>query len=250
MENDPHSPSLDSAFVKNTYDTLLRGLSGSYTDYRWGATPVSRFHFAQTKRALTRALTQVPHSLKRMLEVGGGGGAWTPYFAPRTEALDYLDISEEMLREARTHLAAFPQISYLHADFLAWEAPANAYDLVVMIRNIEYMPDKRAVLAKCFRALTSGGTLLLVTKNPESDWRGYYRTKRLHSGQMPLNELRARLTEAGFAGIEATPAIIGKGVRYAVVRPLWHAVQWLGLRIPLPLTRLFAESFLVLAHKP
>jgi len=243
----------DSGFVRDTYDKLLQGLPHGYSAYRWAETPVSRFHFRQTTRALKQALKSVPH-VERALEVGGGGGTWTPFVLQHTNTLDFLDISAEMLAEARTALSAYPNISYIHHDFLTWEAPHEAYGLAASFRNLEYMQDKRAALKRFASVLTKGGSFLLVTKSPHYDWGGYFNNKALHGGQVPITELLALLQQIGFTPKVVYPAIIGKKTAYAPVRFVWDCVQTALLSLPRFLMPLFflkyiSESFIIVAEK-
>lgn len=250
--NDEQAP--ESTYVRDIYDTMLAELPKGYTEYRWNDTEVSRFHYRQSRRVLLRALTSLPAQMDRGLEVGGGAGAWTPFFVERVARLDFLDISENMLKEARAVLARFQNIRYVCADFLAWEPEPSAYDMVVSIRNIEYMQDKSAVLARMSRALRPGGMLLLSTKSPDFDWRGYFDTKRLHKGQIPVSVLTKLLRQSGFEIIHVYPAIIGKKTRYAPMRFIWDCLQIVTLHLPafcMPLSvfKYISESLLVVARK-
>jgi len=253
MNSDKRKPP-DSVFVRDTYDTLLEKLPQGYSEFRWNENVVSRFHYRQSRRALLRALATVPVKMGRALEVGGGGGAWTPFFAARAAQVDFLDISGEMLREAQSKLARFQNIRYMHTDFLEWEPEPAAYDLVVSIRNLEYMQDTSAVLARMSRALRQGGTLILSTKNPQFDWKGYFDGKALHGGQIPVATLTTLLHECGFAVTHIYPAIIGKRIRYAPMRFIWDVLQRVSLRlprslVPLSLLKYISESFLIVAQK-
>jgi len=247
-----HAP--ESAYVRDNYDALLAKLPNGYTDFRWNDTDISRFHYRQSRRALLRALDRLPTGLGRALEVGGGAGAWTPFFAPRTSHLDFLDISENMLAEAKKALVRFNNIRYLRADFLEWEPEPSAYDMVVSIRNIEYMKDKNAVFARISRALRHGGMLVLSTKSPDFDWKGYFDDKMLHGGQIPVGTLVAMLRENGFEIMRVYPAILGKLIRFAPMRAVWDGLQTLLLHvpqfcIPLFLLKYISESFLVVARR-
>lgn len=245
----------ESEYVQTMYDGLLSKLPEGYTAFRWQQTAVSRFHYRQSKRALARALCAVPAQVNRVLEVGGGSGAWTGFFAGRTKRLDFVDISESMIAEARGALESFKNITYIHADIMAWEPQEKAYELAISLRNIEYMQDKRSVLNRIAGALVSGGRLILSTKNPEFDWNGYFTNKPLHGGQVSLKELQSLLVESGFVVERVYPAIIGKKIKYAAARVFWDMLQAVVLRLPpyampLFLLRRISESFLVVARRP
>ena len=250
--NDSKAP--DPSFVRDTYNALLKKLPGSYTAYRWGETPVSRFHFRQSRRALLRALRFVPKWMERILEIGGGDGAWTPFFASRAQRLDFLDISKEMLAGAREALTRFRNIQFIEADFLSWTPQPDAYNMVVSLRNLEYMKDKKAAVLRMASALRSGGYLILSTKNPQYDWNSYFEGKELHGGQIPLSDLESLLQRSGFSILRVYPAIIGKKTKYGPVRILWDVLQILfvcapAFFVPWWLMRYLSESFLVVARR-
>lgn len=243
-----------SSYVRDTYDAMLPRLPKGYSEFRWNDTDISRFHYRQSKRALLKGLASVPQKLGRVLEIGGGGGAWTPLFAGRADSLDFLDISENMLKEARVALARFPHITYLHEDFISWSPDRAAYDLIVSIRNIEYMRDKRAVVERLASALRPGGALIVSTKSPHFDWKGYFKSKELHGGQIATGSLLSLLKENGFEIVCVYPAIIGKGIRYAPVRWLCDVLQMVSLQfpvflMPVSLLKYISESFLVVARR-
>lgn len=252
--SDSREKAPESSYVRDTYDAMLPTLAKGYSEFRWNDTDVSRFHYRQSRRALRRGLASVPLKVNRALEIGGGGGAWTPFFAGRAIRLDFLDISENMLKEAKIALVKFQNINYIHSDFLEWEPEPSAYDLAVSIRNIEYMKDKRAVFERVARAMQKDGLFILSTKSPDFDWKGYFKTKALHQGQIPIEELINLLRESGFEVLHVYPAIIGKLIRYAPMRFVWDCLQTMLLRLPLLLMPLFilkyiSESFLVVARR-
>ena len=247
-----HAP--ESAYVRDTYNAMLAKLPKGYSEFRWHDTDVSRFHWRQSRRTLLRGLAAVPLKVNRALEVGGGAGAWTPFFAGRAVHMDFLDISENMLKEARVALERFSNITYAQADFLEWEPEQAAYDLIVSIRNLEYMKDKRLALMHLARGLRTGGTLIVSTKSPEFDWTGYFKGKKLHGGQISICELVALLRENGFSIVNVYPAIIGKGIRYAPLRAAWDGLQILLLRLPrflmpVSILKYISESFLIVARR-
>lgn len=244
---------LNPQFVQDTYNSFLSTLPEEYSFYRWQKTPVSRFHHAQTQRALNRALPHV-RTTDRVLEVGGGDGEWTPYFMVHADSLDFVDISEEMIVRAQKRLAQYDgRISYIQKDILHANLQ-HQYGLIGAVRNIEYMPDKLAVIRLYYSLLKKDGLLCLVTKNPETDFKGYFKHKKLHSGQIAIHDLQHYLKSVGFSRIHIYPAIIGKKIKYAPIRWIWHMVHYVLLHTPqnllsLYVTRLFAESFVITAYK-
>lgn len=245
---------IDSKFVQDTYNSFLTTLSETYGYYRWQRTPVSRFHHAQTKRVLEYTMKKIGRK-GSVLEVGGGDGEWTPLFLRYADKLDFVDISHEMIKRAQERLSSESStIRYIEGDILDTPLDKHVYSVIGAIRNLEYMPDKEGVLRKYFTILEDGGLLYLITKNPETDFKGYFNKKKLHSGQIKIKDLEKLLQRVGFTHIEMYPAIIGKKINYALFRYIWHIVQHICIRLPHIMVpsyflRLFSESFLIIAKK-
>ena len=105
-------------------------------------------------------LRQIPRKVYRTLDVGCGLGLFTWKLAERSEVVDALDVDSAILTEASNRNTA-PNISYLHADFLAADLPEAAYDVIVSIASLHHM-DLEAALKKMKRLLCSSGKLLVL----------------------------------------------------------------------------------------
>ena len=243
---------LDADFVRGSYNEMLGSLKGTYAAHRWRDTPVARAHYVQTHRALLFLLGR--GHFARVLEVGGGDGVWTELVLPRADALDFVDISDEMIARAKERLAKYSNVQYMRADFEGAAIDAGAYDLALSVRNLEYMPDKRAVIEKYARALKRGGRLVIVTKNPDFKRLGSVSRKTLHTAQIEIQELVLLFAAAGLSRIDVRPAIIGLGLKYAPLRIVWSYAQTALLSLPRALVptiflKLFCESVVVSAVK-
>lgn len=97
----------------------------------------------------------------RVLDVGGGWGAFTEYAGRRGIEVTSLTISEASYRYLRRLIAerGLPCRTVL-ANFLDYE-PDAPYDAVVILGVIEHMPDYRGVVARLQRALRPGGRAYL-----------------------------------------------------------------------------------------
>ncbi len=100
---------------------------------------------------------------RRMLEIGCGAGRMLAAFAPHFDRVDGVDISAEMLEEARPYM---PPNVHLHstdgADLRAIED--GSIDLVVSIQVFQHVPDHcviAAYLAETERVLGPGGRAIL-----------------------------------------------------------------------------------------
>lgn len=242
---------LTAEYVKGTYNTFLSSYENEYSFYRWERTPLSRYQFEQSKRTLLKFLNG--KHFEKALEIGGGDGAWTPFLAERTTALDFLDISTEMLKRAQERLTAFRNITYIESDFLQNTLEDGAYECLLSFRNFEYFPDKEKAAAEMHRVLRRGGELLLVTKNPLYDWRGDIQAKLLHKGQLKACDL-VKLFEKHEFTVEAVyPAVFGKLLRFGFLRAVFDCMHRCMLRIHWKIWPYFgmhiSESVLLYARK-
>jgi phosphatidylethanolamine/phosphatidyl-N-methylethanolamine N-methyltransferase len=100
----------------------------------------------------------------RILEVGVGTGISLPDYAP-TNRLVGIDLSEPMLRKARTrigerHLHNVDALAVMDAQHLA--LPDQAFDVVVAQYVITTVPNPEATLDEFVRVIRPGGEIILV----------------------------------------------------------------------------------------
>jgi SAM-dependent methyltransferase len=213
--------------IATHYNRLLQKLEGEYIQQRWGDSEIKRRHYRQTELALANALSGIP-DVGDVLEIGCGPAVWTPLFLSRARSVSLLDISEEMLRHARSRVGGWQsgayadKVRYTRGDFITADVAKGSADTVVSARAFEYMSDKKAFVEKCFSVLRPGGTLILVTKN-----RNWYdlkeSTRKLQSvprDRIPVeqamqldlrgwHEVLEMFNAAGFSATRASPVIVG-----------------------------------------
>lgn len=154
--------------------------------------------------------------VRRMLDVGGGSGAYAIAFASASDSLtaDVLDpptvlpITRGHVREARLE----GRVRTVEGD-LRTGGLGSGYDLV-LLSQICHMLDageNRDLLARCFTALATGGRLVIQEFLLEAD-----KTAPRHAALFSLNmlvgtkggaaysaeEIGGWMSEAGFAGVE------------------------------------------------
>lgn len=97
------------------------------------------------------------------LDLGCGADAiWLATRGWRVTAVDFSHVALDRGRAADTAQA----VSWLQADMLAWEPPADAYDLV-SLHYVHVPPAERAALfGRLARALRPNGVLLVVAHHP------------------------------------------------------------------------------------
>lgn len=145
-----------------------------YLERRWFHSRATRWDYRMTKRTLLDELR--PMARERMLEIGCGPGTWTREVAARSREVVAVDISENMIAEARKFTHGLP-VNFIHSDFLA-SKPEGAFDKIYSARAIEYIRDQDLLAKKIASLLAPGGTVVLITKTRFSIWRG--RTRLLY----------------------------------------------------------------------
>lgn len=113
---------------------------------------------------LAALVDAVPLDGGRILDVGCGTGHTTVAVAERAASVVGIDLTEEMLAQAR-RLAAergIENVSFVRGDAERLEYPENAFDVVVSRYSAHHFPHPQRALHEIGRVLTPGGTFLLV----------------------------------------------------------------------------------------
>jgi SAM-dependent methyltransferase len=238
---------------KTFYNSAMPEKYGpEYEKGRWGATPLLQAQYHMMQEVMTRMVLPVAANCARITEVGPGPGTWSKRLleAHPTASYTVVDISSEMLSQARQALSAYEQVTFIESDFAAYR-PEQQSDFFFSSRAIEYMPDKKQMAESVARVLSPGGCGVIITKTPKP---GLDRLKRrklsaLHQGQIPPRELARVLGEAGLIvdGCRIATATV-PGMRSVMLNKLAFSAL---CRIPLfsPLV-IFSESYLLRFHKP
>jgi SAM-dependent methyltransferase len=113
-------------------------------------------HNAYYHRLLLR---QMPQRCRCVLDVGCGAGAFAAQLAQRSEHVDALDRSPEMIEEARRRTP--DNVNCVLADVLADPLPGNGYDAIFSVSALHHMPLKD-VLPVLAAALRPGGVLAAI----------------------------------------------------------------------------------------
>ncbi|MNK37127.1 Cypemycin methyltransferase [compost metagenome] len=99
------------------------------------------------------------------LDLGCGEGADAVWLANRGWRVTAVDLSNVALDRGRAADTA-QAVSWLQADMLVWQPPAEAYDLV-SLHYVHVPPAERAALfGRLARAVRPGGTVLVVAHHP------------------------------------------------------------------------------------
>jgi SAM-dependent methyltransferase len=235
---------MKNAYAKDYYDTFLKELPGDYKSARWFSSNEAKLDYDQTRLA---------GKADSLLEIGPGDGVWTDLFIPRAETLTLLDQSVEMIERAKTRLEGTPNIKFIVGDFNAYTGQ-ETYDTICAIRCFEYFEDKALAVRQFYRLLKPGGTLIIVTKNPEHVRTKSAQERELHTGQISKGAMLGLLRQEGFEPKRPLSATWRFKARYGIFRMIFRALQALHIKtegafvIPF-LTEPLTESYLYVAHK-
>ncbi|MEK7407724.1 MAG: methyltransferase [Acidobacteriota bacterium] len=188
-------------------------------DEDWTAAFIAAMHHNAVARAPLVVRAVGVEGVKRMLDLGGGSGAYAIAFAQASEALeaDVLDLaSVTPIAQGHIERAGLAGRVKTRVGDLRAESYGSGYDLV-FISAICHMLDpeeNRAMLRKSFEALAPGGRVVVQDFILEAD-KTAPRTAALFSLNMLVAtragasysepEYRAWLEETGFAGVRHVP---------------------------------------------
>lgn len=150
-----------------------------------------------------------------VLDLGSGGGIDVLLSAKRvgpTGKVYGLDMTDEMLALARENQrkAGVEHVEFLKGEMENIPLPDGSVDIIISNCVINLSGDKDRVLAEAFRVLKPGGRLavadIVARRNVPADVR---RSLELWAGcvagALEESEYRAKLEQAGFAGISVEP---------------------------------------------
>jgi SAM-dependent methyltransferase len=129
-------------------------------------------------------LPLIPKACGRALEIGCGTGRFTRALAARVPHVTAIDLSPEMIRVARTRVAA-PNVDFVVGDALELTPSLGAFGCVVTLSTFHHLPQDAA--AECLRAAVApGGTLIL-----QDLWRVDTLADRVLNGvRLPVKAVR------------------------------------------------------------
>lgn len=213
----------NGARVQDGIASVFDRASGYYRAMRWEKNRVVRYEAELTRRVIVEELPE--SRMPRALEIGCGPGTWTPLLAARAARVDAIDLSTSMLDQARAAVTD-ANVHFIQADAARFR-PDAAYDLVMSVRVLEYIPEWEQILRNLQHLVAPGGRALIITKTPVSVWRGTGRerwfgphtmARRLTGRQLdpefwqrhlPVQRVRRHFRECGFTDIRVRPVIFG-----------------------------------------
>ena len=115
-------------------------------------------HTSHYHRVLLRA---VPAQCKRALDVGCGTGAFARLLARRSESVDALDQSSDVIERARALSSATPNVRFVETDFMTHPFENEDYDFIAMLASLHHLPFVDAI-ERIKRLLRPGGLLGVI----------------------------------------------------------------------------------------
>ena len=117
-------------------------------------------------RPLAAALMGKPHP--RVLDVAAGTGRGARSFfrqAAFSGTIINVELASRMLAEGRRQLGAWPgRAAWVLGPADRLPFPAEAFDVVLCLEALEFLPDAGAALAECVRVLRPGGWLVVTNR--------------------------------------------------------------------------------------
>ena len=109
-----------------------------------------------------------PGPYKRLVDLGSGTGRMLTLLGPLAERSVGLDLSQQMLNIARSHVAetGLQGVELRHGDIFKTGLPTAAADLVIVHQVLHYLSDPAAAVNEAGRLVAPGGRLLIVDFAP------------------------------------------------------------------------------------
>jgi len=188
-------------YVREHYNKLVKGFD--YEGYRWRKDLASKEQYKETKKSILFHFSPE----KEILEIGPGPGTWTKLIINDSKKITLLDISKEMLNQAKQNISK--KASFICSDFLDFKTKKK-FDLIFSSRAIEYIEDKEKMAKKFKNILKNKGKILIITKNPFRRWRKILlknKQDKLHDNWISIKDFRNLLEKNNFKNIRIYPVI-------------------------------------------
>jgi ubiquinone/menaquinone biosynthesis C-methylase UbiE len=204
-----------------------------------------QYEDAAEEIALRRML---PHSGKRLLELGAGAGRNTPRYKGYEE-ITLLDYSRTQMEQARQRLGDSPRYRFVAADVYNLPFAPATFDGATMIRTIHHLKEAPQALKQVSRVLGGDSTFILEFANKRNlksilryllrkqDWSPY-QLEQVEFVELNFNfhprQIRSWLRELGFdiqQQLTVSHFRVGflkRHVPLAILKGLDGLLQWTG----------------------
>jgi len=135
-------------------------LAALFPDAKWD-------HNSHYHRFLLR---HVPTHCHNALDIGCGKGAFARLLASRADHVLAIDLSPNMIKEARRLSASFPEtIEYRVEDAASYDFRTEQFDCIASIATLHHLPAAE-LLPRIKRALRPDGTIIILDLYQSSTW--------------------------------------------------------------------------------
>lgn len=155
-----------------------------------------------------------------VLEIGAGSGAMAAGVAAAHPAarLTVTDLDEAMVAATRARLRTNPDVTVTRADVTDLPFEEGSFDVVTSYLMLHHVVTWRAALVESQRVLRPGGRLLGYDLTDTMLARVVHRIDGSPYDLLRPEELRDRLAEVGFEGIEIDLSAAGHLMRFRAQR--------------------------------
>jgi ubiquinone/menaquinone biosynthesis C-methylase UbiE/DNA-binding transcriptional ArsR family regulator len=154
------------------------------------------------ENAIVEAAGEGP--FRQLVDLGSGTGRMLTLLGPKARNAIGLDLSQQMLNIARSHVAnaELGHCELRHGDIFATRLPGELADLVVVHQVLHYLSDPAAAVREAARLVGEGGRLLIVDFAPHSleFLREQHQHRRLGFSDQ---EIERWVSAAGLSGLES-----------------------------------------------
>lgn len=119
----------------------------------------NRSVYRKTGQEAARLLKAEDH----VLECACGTGAISVYLVQKCAWLTATDCSENMLKQAKKKLSAYPNVTTAQADITKLSYADNSFDAVVAGNVIHLLPEPEQAVRELMRVCSPGGRLIIPT---------------------------------------------------------------------------------------
>ena len=202
----------NSKFVRNEFNRQLREDYGDDYEFdRW---------FKKGSSWQTYRMVYLNHKhhtkgikFKNYLEFGVGSGTFTKMFIDNQNKFTLIDISDEMIKQARKNLGDRKNVKYVVADMANYRTKEK-FDFVFGSRVLKYSNNKPKLIRNIYRVMKKGGVCVMTNQNADTIVQslkkklGLKQKEVLHSKDVSIEDYRKMFKEAGFRNIRFYPAVI------------------------------------------
>lgn len=144
-----------------------------------------------------------PGRFRRLIDLGSGTGRMLTLLGPSADEALGLDLSQQMLNIARSHVAkaGLEHCELRHGDIFGTRLPDGAADLVVVHQVLHYLNEPAVAVREAARLVAPGGRLLIVDFAPHAleFLREQHQHRRLGFSE---TEMSRWLEDAGLSGVQ------------------------------------------------